>query len=546
MMSHASLEAFAKQFWHWRAKEQPIGPDDIPRIVRATDWTPKWALREIKQYRADVISFQRTLSRGSKQSDSRSERVDWALMGSAVARARWELDDLKSWQRDPNFYVDQTLGSYVEALLEPPPFGELRARQIICRLDAIPATLEAARKNLAGEAVPAFRDVAIANLAAIEEQVLESINGLAKHIPGSHREVLMSSGNVAARALSAYAGWLEIMPCNELAEPGIGPVGFDKFLKTVALIGLSVEDLISIATVGYRDATTGAAIEEACGCPSTTSPEFDLAVCVKIEADSETAMRAFYRTNGLLSLPEDMGHYRFAATPDYLVPVKWWGVTDYLGGANRLRDDGVRYMNEGDAPDGFFMRAFRRHPSLAIAHEGAHYYQLGMAWRHHDFIRRHYYDSGPNEGIAYYNELLLRRAGAFNAEVGARSALWQFAKLRAVRVHVDLGLALGRLDLKSAALYLQSQASLDDETARAEACFFAANPGQGLSYEIGRYQIGGLIAQTFQETASAQELGRLHDYIWTNGNVPFALMAFELFGKTDELKSVSALGFSES
>jgi len=45
--------------------------------------------------------------------------VDYRLLGSALAQARWELDFLASWKRKPAFYMDQTLGAMCILLLPP-------------------------------------------------------------------------------------------------------------------------------------------------------------------------------------------------------------------------------------------------------------------------------------------------------------------------------------------------------------------------------------------------------------------------------------------
>src|ERR1700758_4106628 len=59
------------------------------------------------------------------------QQVDYRLMGSAMARVRWELDVNPRWQRDPVFYVEQTIGPLQEELMSPRPFNEARCREIV-------------------------------------------------------------------------------------------------------------------------------------------------------------------------------------------------------------------------------------------------------------------------------------------------------------------------------------------------------------------------------------------------------------------------------
>ena len=67
-----------------------------------------------------------------------TETVDYLLVGSAIARARWELDYVRGWERNPWFYLDQTLASVFVSLTQPPPFDQARSAEVVRRLQAIP------------------------------------------------------------------------------------------------------------------------------------------------------------------------------------------------------------------------------------------------------------------------------------------------------------------------------------------------------------------------------------------------------------------------
>jgi hypothetical protein len=77
-----------------------------------------------------------------------ARQVDYRLVGSALARVRWELDLQHNWQRDPGFYVQQTVGAYADLLLPLPPFDAVRSKHIVATLASIPQTLEDGKKNL--------------------------------------------------------------------------------------------------------------------------------------------------------------------------------------------------------------------------------------------------------------------------------------------------------------------------------------------------------------------------------------------------------------
>jgi uncharacterized protein (DUF885 family) len=82
---------------------------------------------------------------------------------------------------------------------------------------------------------------------------------------------------------------------------------------------------------------------------------------------------------------------------------------------------------------------------------------------------------------------------------------------------------------------------MDPETARAEAAFFAATPAQGLSYTVGKLQLMRLLADVRSEEGASFSLREFHDWLWRNGNVPFALLRFERLGDRSELDRAGKL-----
>src|SRR5438552_18595995 len=46
-----SLDDLARDFWIWRASEQLVSSDDIPRIERPSGWAPAWSPDDVACYR---------------------------------------------------------------------------------------------------------------------------------------------------------------------------------------------------------------------------------------------------------------------------------------------------------------------------------------------------------------------------------------------------------------------------------------------------------------------------------------------------------------
>ena len=106
-------------------------------------------------------------------------------------------------------------------------------------------------------------------------------------------------------------------------------------------------------------------------------------------------------------------------------------------------------------------------------------------------------------------------------------------RLRALRVEVDVKLALGEFSIEQAAEYLHNTVPMDAVTAHAEASSFASNAGQAISYQIGKMQIYDFLASAQRQRGDAFSLRTFHDFLWLNGNVPIALQRWEYLGPSE-------------
>src|SRR6185436_6269104 len=167
----------------------------------------------------------------------------------------------------------------------------------------------------------------------------------------------------------------------------------------------------------------------------------------------------------------------------------------------------------------YFYLSTARDPRPIVVHEGVpgHYMQLSLAWAHENPIRRQYYDSGAGEGIGFYAEEMMLQAGLWADSPRSREIIYNFARLRALRVEVDVRLATGEFSIAQAADYLARTVPMDQATALEEAAWFAAGPGQAITYQIGTLQILRLLADARRLRGDAFDLRAFHDFVWTNG-----------------------------
>src|SRR5439155_2218838 len=142
-----SLEKLADDFWAWRAKHAPFTSDDVNRIERPGGMRD-WSRGSIDQRGKDLSGFEARWKKLNPAQWPIPKQVDYKLIGSALSRVRWELKANPRWKRDPNFYIEQTLTALAEALTVSAPYDEARSREILTRIENIPAILQQGSQNL--------------------------------------------------------------------------------------------------------------------------------------------------------------------------------------------------------------------------------------------------------------------------------------------------------------------------------------------------------------------------------------------------------------
>lgn len=523
------------EFWEWRVAQQPRCADDLTRVVRPPGWTPDFSSAAIARYRGELAEFEarwESCDPGSEVADA----VDHMLIGSALARVRWELDVLRPWRTNPSFYVDQTVGVVFD-LLTVPDIDDSRMRDVRTVLAQTPRILTDGRANLDGHAYREFARLCATQLATVESDLAAVVDALPRH------DGMSSAAGAAIDALVEFRGWLAAESGRFVAAAPVGREAFEWYLRTVALVPYSIDELLSL---GQREAERAAFLErlerQRNGTPPGARPRpvfSSGAEQSEAQVRAEQEVRDFYVERGLLGQPDDLLHYHTHLMPDYLAPIAWAGCADDLTGPDRLDQNGGAYFPPPGPDLPYFYAANAHDPRAGIVHEGVHYQQLTLSWRHPRAARRWYYDSCANEGIAFYNEEMVLAAGLFDDAPTTREIIYNFMRLRALRVVVDVGLASGTMDIPAAAKLLEEMVPMDAATALHEAVFFATTPGQAMTYQVGKTQILALLNDAIRVGGPDFDLRAFHDRLWREGNVPIALQRWELLGDRSDIERLA-------
>ncbi len=538
-----SLNRLAEDFWAWRAQYRPFTFDDVPRMEHAGELRD-WSAAAVARQRADLSAFESRWNAMRVSDRPLAQKIDYRLIGSAIARVRWELDINPRWQRDPTFYIEQTVGALGEALMPPSPFGQTRADQIVARTENISSILEQARANL--RAVAPFAKLAIASLSDIDARLTRVERGVSPLLNSdAQRTRFHAAMTRASEALVGYREWLkQNLPAMQ-PDFALGAQAYGFFLHRVALLPYTPDQLLSMARQDFDRVLAMEAYERQ---RDLHSPELKLPATAQDEiarmARDDASIRRYLADHEILTVPPDLPHWTLRQAPDYLAALDGFGELDDFAGPARLHENGTRWIQPPADDLPYFQKAYAMDPRTTGVHEGVpgHFFQLSLAWRHPDPIRRQYYDSSANEGIGFYAEEMMLQAGLYDDSPRSRQIIYSFARLRALRVEADVKLALGEFTISQAADYLARTVPMDRKTAESEAASFATAPGLAIAYEVGKLQIERMLAGQRLQQGDKFSLRGFHDYVWSNGNIPLSLQRWELLGLDDDIKKVDEFG----
>jgi uncharacterized protein (DUF885 family) len=525
------LEKLADDFWTWRARYAPFTGDDVNRMERPGGLRD-WSASSIEKRRADLAGFESRWKVLTPNEWSIPQQIDYRLIGSALARVHWELEVNPRWKRDPTFYIEQTLAALAEALTLPGPYNEAKSKEILTRIENIPAIMRQGTENLTNPPAP-FANAAIQSLDGVRDRLRTLTTSLRPTMPATISDSAISAAvERAANALEKFQTQLKGSLPKLPQQTALGREPYVFFLKNVALYPYSPEEILAMGRQEWNRAVAFETYERERNrnLPPPKSAD-NLDTWIKDATAKEEQIRQFLEQHSILTVPNWMQHYTLRPMPEYLHSLGFTEQDDFTS-PSRLKENCIRYVEPPSTNLGYFMRATMQDPRPLTVHEGipGHYFQLCLSWKHEDPIRRHYYDSGANEGIGFYAEEMMLQAGLFDDSPHTREIIYNFMRLRALRVEVDVKLALGEFTLEQAAKYLEEKVPMDAKTALSEAVAFSTGPGQGLTYQIGKLQITKFLAEARLKEGDKFSLRAFHDFVWKNGNVPIALQRLEYLG----------------
>ncbi|MEA2004930.1 MAG: DUF885 family protein [Acidobacteriota bacterium] len=495
-----------------------------PKIKNGVpDYTP--AAME-KQYQG-LKDFQKRLAAIDTSGWPISQKVDYLLVWAEMNGLEFSHRFLRSWSRDPSFYLVSQGGNgpTMYSSLRIPrklPMSAERITDFKAGLQAVPVIFSQAKKNL----TEAAGDLASIAIWGAKEEAQE-YDDLAARLSKYHPE-LIEDIKQARAAVEDYEKWLEENKSMWTAPAGVGKENYNWLLKNVYLLPYTWEECKNIVFHEDYRVITFLKLEE------NRNRELPP---LKPVASKEEYRRSVYE-----SLDYVMKFIR---------DNKIFTLQDYLEVETCKKDRWHGLDKPWPKVHDYFFNFSHRESLPEETHEciGHHFDELRLE---HDnrpirgVTRLFNIDETRSEGFAFGLEELLMHAGYLDERPRrSREIVYQQATFRTCRALADLKMHSHEFDLEKAMKFCIGCAPRGDLLEGSHHLMFEMATtlrfvGWHMRMVVGKVRFMQLIRDVARQRGDKFNLGQFMDELLEEGMIPFTLSRWEITGYDNEIKELLA------
>jgi Bacterial protein of unknown function (DUF885) len=496
----------------------------------------------------DLGAFARRLAAIDPARLTETERLERPALDANLRARLFELEVVRTWERNPQHYGDLLSTSLAgQILFDYAPLAE-RARRTLSKLHQVPRLMQAARDNIK-EPPGIFVKVGLESLRGalrfIEEELPRAFSALDD--PFLLRD-LADASTEASAAIGRYVTYLE----DDLAPRARGPfrLGRERMLEKLQLdegIALGAERLLAIAErelqatqEEFRRVASRLDAKDPAAAWAKAKNEHPAAGEVVATAHQQLEeLATFIKRNDLVTLPSS-AEVTVAPTPRFY---RWTFASMWTPGPFETRKlRAYYYITDADAawpPDKQeeHLRDFNFGALWAISiHEVypghfLHYQHLRQVTSP---LRKSilFSSTAMVEGWAHYAEAMMMEAGFRRND--PRVKLGQLAEslIRLCRLIVGLRLHCEDLSVEQGVRFFRDEAYLEESAARREAERGTFDPSYIL-YSLGKLMVLKLREDYKAAQGERYSLRSFHDRLLGNGTVPLWLHRGLMLGENN-------------
>jgi uncharacterized protein (DUF885 family) len=483
-----------------------------------------------------LAGFARRLDEIPQDGLTSVERIEHPVIASNIRGRIFEIEEVRTWERNPQFYADVLATSLATQAIFPYAPEDERARRVLSKLRQAPRLIQAARDNVkdppgiyAKVGLETLRGV----LRFIEHDLPRAFSGVDDlHLLGD----LADASTEAVEALSSYVGYLETdLAPKSRASFRLGRAKFERKLKLEEGLGLGVEKLLAIA-----GRELWATQEEFRRVASRLNKGGDPAAAwraakddhpgpghlVKMAQDQIATLATFIERNDLVSIPP-AEPLVVAQTPDFY---RWTFASMWTPGPFEAKPTrSYYYVTDADrswTPErqAEHLRDFASATLWSISmHEAypGHFVHALHLRQVEAKLRKSLLFSPASavEGWAHYCEQMMIEAGFEKGNPEVRLGQLAEALIRLARFIVGIRLHAEDMSVEAGMRFFRDEAFMEETGARREAERGTFDPTY-LVYSAGKLMLLKLRADYKAQQGSKFSLRGFHDTYLGNGTLP--------------------------
>lgn len=525
--------ASLQSFWPVHATEMGIHQYDS----RFADYSPG-AVKEKSEQLKKYLTKLHPLTTAELPVDM---GIDLQLLKSNCEIGLLKLAKLEYHKTNPNLYIDDAVnGLYFILKNEGLPWHS-RLKDVLGRMAALPAFLEQAEHNLTSPP-PIWLDYArrnVDNAMAFYRTVAEQ---LAKQMPERAGDI-NSGRDKALAAFDHFKDFLNALTPGSPTGFAIGKEYFDYILQHEYFYGFDADSLLKIGEAvlaGTREAYQAKEKEYEAAGYFQRKPVFIPSAVIKKDvldyyAWETNMVKQYLADSAVVTVPENIAECRVIETPEFMR-----GVTGSLAyqPAGPFDSSAIGYFYVGVVPDSltaeqkerYFRSMHDRGFRGGVVHEvyPGHHLQMQMAARNPSDIRRWQMNNLMVEGWALYCEEMMYDRGLYEDNPGRYLRVLGGVQFRAARVVADVKLQTGQFNYDEAVAWMAETLDSDTNFIKTEVLRYTMDPGQAMSYLMGKLAIMDLRDKAARREGAGFNLRAFHDRLLAEGSIPIGLIEKKL------------------
>jgi uncharacterized protein (DUF885 family) len=485
-----------------------------------------------------LAGYLRRLGDINPQGLTPTEGLEHRMLVSNLRGRMYELEEVRTWERNPQYYADILATSLAgQALFTHAPVAE-RARRVLSKLRQTPRLIQAARDNIK-DPPGIFVKVGIESMRGVLKFIEQDLPRAFSSVDDLHLlGDLADAQSEASQSVGSYIEYLEKEAA--LRARGSFRLGREKFEQKLKLdegLAMPVDRLLAIATrelKATQEAFKALASRMDGGDPleawtRTKSGHPAPGELVTVGRDQLEELKTYLERQSIITVPAGEP-ITVAPTPDFY---RWSFASMWTPGPFESKPTrAYYYLTDVDPswPEDRQREHLRDYNYPTLWSISIHEVYPGH-FLHYQHLRRveskarksiMFAPSSFVEGWAHYCEQMMIEAGFGRQDQGIKLGQLAEALIRLVRFIVGIKLHAEDLSVEQGVRLFREEAYMEEVNARREAERGTFDPTY-LVYTVGKLMLLKLRQDYKQQQGKAYSLRTFHDTLLGNGTAPFWL-----------------------